>query len=205
MAGRLTYSGRSGELRLYDNSGLGTPNYLKIPFVNMDFTGPVGQPRPLDPVLPTVGGYVHAPTSSDYERGFYEGQSLSFSCWVDDQTNRVKLLDALCNTRQLNPWTVAGTAWSTTKGKGSVIMPDGNYFGTQPFHDLHKVTVDVEVLWNEDRLASALGMSYGECYFPPQDIQLVEAPDIIELRAAGVAYGNIGVITAFTAGKSVDG
>jgi len=199
--GRRTFTGRDGALRIYD--GNTPPSYVEVPFSQMNFQGPFAKPRPVDPVVVTVGGYTHAPQGEDYERQLYEPLPISWSCHVDDTTNSWKLRDAMCNPDLRNPWQVGGVAWLTTKGRGSVILPDGNFVGTGAFFDVAKKAVDVEVLFTDTMSASgsAWGMRYEECYFPPQDSSYGENPEYIEMSIRGLCYGNVEQIGAFTSGN----
>lgn len=207
--GKITYQGRDGALRIYDGSGTalvgggsGTPYYIEIPFENMDFTGPAAKPRPIDPIVVTAGGFVHKPTSDEYERTFYEPLPFSFSCRVDDTINRVKLRDSLCNVDLKDPWTVGSNRWASTKGRGSIIMPDGTFQGTKAFFDVKKVSIDMQLLFKNAAASSSFGMNYEEIYTAPQEISVVETPDSIELQVRGLIYGDINAITAFSEGRS---
>lgn len=207
--GAITFSGREGELRFYDNSGTafyggngtaGTPYYFQVRFSTMSFAGPAAKPRPIDPIVVTAGGYVHSPTSEDYEAAFYNPLDFSFSCLVND-LDRVKVRDSLCNLDLNVPWTVGGNRWTSTKGKGSIIMPDGTYQGTRAFYDTQKVAVDMQLLFQSVQAASNFGMKYEEVYIAPQDVQINESPDEITLAIKGLIYGNIAGISSFTTGK----
>lgn len=205
--GKITFQGRSGVMRIYDGSGtplpgggVGTPYYVEIPFANMNFEGPAAKPRPIDPIVVTSEGYVHVPTGEDYEADFYQPLPISFSCLVDDTVNGFKLRDALCNMDLKTPWTVGGNRWYSTKGRGSVILPDGKFVGTQPFFDVKKVSVDMEFLWTDERAASNFGMKYEEVYVPPQNISIRESPDRIEMEINGMCYGDIEAISSFDDG-----
>lgn len=165
----------------------------------MSFTGPAAKPRPIDPIIVTAGGFVHRPTSDDYEAAFYEPLEFSFSCLIND-TDRIKLRDALCNMDLKDPWTVGSNRWSSTKGKGSIILPDGTYRATQPLHDTKKVTVDMQLLFENLQATTNHGMNYEEAYIAPQDVDIVETPDTIEMSIRGLIYGNIGPISALKNG-----
>lgn len=210
--GRITYSGRGGEIRFYDNSGTawagggagsaGTPYFFKVRFENLDFTGPAAKPRPVDPIVVTVDGYVHAPQSEDYEAAFYEPLEFSFSCLIND-LDRIKLRDSLCNLDLKDPWTVGGQRWTSTKGKGSIVMSDGTYQGTRAFSDTKKVTVDMQLLFQSAQATTSHGMNYEETYIPPQNVEMTESPDQIELSIRGLIYGDTEPIATFTTGVEV--
>lgn len=198
-----TYSGREGELRIYDG-GTPTPYYLTVPFVELNLVAPSARGRSADPVVPTVGGYIHAPTSPDYDQGFYEGQPISFSCWIENRHYR-QIRNALCNMDMNTTWTVGADTWVTTKGRGSIIVADGTFRATQPFFDVRKVAVDVQAQWQDRQSGSIVAMRYDEAYFPPQVVTLNESADFVQLRIQGIVYGNIQSTGGFTAGvESVD-
>ncbi len=198
----VTFQGRDGALRIYDGST--TPSYVQIKFSQMNMTGPLGKPRPVDPIVVTVDGYTHVPDGAGYEQALYEPLPISWSCHVDDVMGAWKLRDALCNPDLHTPWRVGGVAWTSTKGRGSIILPDGNFVGTEPFFDVMKQAVDVEILFSDLRAAggSAWGVRYSECYFPPQDSSYNESADAVEMQCRGLTYGNITIIGGFTAGNA---
>ena len=196
-----TFTGRDGEIRLFPKGNTtGTP-YLSIPFVQMDATLPFAKPRPIDPVIVFVGGHVFAPDSPDYEKGFIDPLPFSFSCMVDDAVNTSKLRSAMCNPDLATPWLVGATTWESTKGMGSIILPDGTYRGTGQFFDVKKSSVNMEVVWTSypDK-AFTFGMQYKEVYTPPQTIEIRESPDAVTIAVQGLVYGDIGSISAFTPG-----
>lgn len=197
------YSGRDGELRIYD--GDSPPHYLQVPFVEMNLVAPSARGRSIDPVIPTVGGYVHAPSSPEYDSGYYEGQPVSFSCWIENRHYR-QIRNALCNMDLNTTWTVGAHTWVTTKGRGSIILADGSFRATQAFFDTKKVAVDVQVAWTDRRVGgSVVAMRFDETYFPPQSISLNESSEYVQLRVQGICYGNIQHTGGFTAGtESVD-
>lgn len=194
-----TYQGRNGALRIYDGSN--PPKYVQIPFVQMNFSAPIARARPADPIVPTVGGYIHAPTGSDYDQAFFEPSTVAFSMWVEARSfPHVKR--ALSNMgNEGGPWVVNGHTWSTTKGRGSVIMADGTFRATQPFFDQLKFTGDVQVKWHDPVSGSIVAMRYDEAYFPPQNAILNESADYVEVNVSALVYGNIQAIGNFTTGN----
>lgn len=200
MAG-VTFGGRDGILRLYDGTA-GVPHYLEIPFVQMNFSGPVAKARPIDPIVTTVGGYLHSPTGPDYEQNFYEPQNINFSCWI--QTDSYYALRNALNNIDLNEtWKVGAHTWQSTKGRGSIRLPDNSYKPTALFFDQNKKTIDVQVRWKSTQSrGSIVGMRYDETYFAPQSITVNESSDFCELRMTGACYGNIEPIGDFSTGTS---
>ena len=202
MAARITFSGRSGQLRIL--SGDTPPKYLEIPFSSMNFSAPIARPRPADPVVPTVGGYAHLP-SSDYDAGFAEPQPVAFSCHIDDTTNSWKLRPAMCNPDLQSPWTVGSQTWTSAKGQGgSIVLANGNYAPTPgSFYDMKKVSVNVQVLWQHNQSGSGTpswGLNLNDVYMPPQDQQIQESSDFVDLSIQGLCYGSISAIGSFTPG-----
>lgn len=198
-----TFAGRDGEIRIFAQGNAASTPYLSIPFVEMDANLPFAKPRPVDPIIVFVGGHVFTPDSPDYERGFIDPLPFSFSCVVDDSVNRVKLRAALCNPDLATPWLVGATTWNSTKGMGSIILPDGTYRGTGQFFDVNKSSINMEVVWTSypDKTFT-FGMQYKESYIPPQTIEIRETPDAVTIAVQGLCYGNIGPITAFTPGTA---
>lgn len=200
---RLQIMGRDGCLRIYDGSS--PLNYVEVVFEKMDFAGPLAKPRPLDPIIATMGGYAHAPDSDSYEKVLYEPLPLSFSCSLDLTTNTWKLRDALCNPDLDRTWKVGSATWTTTKGRGSIVLPDGSFTATLGFFDVMKKSVDIEVLFANPNAVSpgsaSWGIRYSEVYFPPQEQSISESPDEVALKATGQIYGNITQIGGFRPGN----
>lgn len=201
---RILFHGRSGALRLYD--GGSPPKYLEVPFSQMNFSAPLARPRTPDPIVPTVGGYAHLP-GADYEQGFAEPQEVSFSCHIDDTTNSWKLRDAMCNVDLHSPWTVGSQTWTSAKGQGgSIILANGGYAPTPgSFYDNKKVSVHIETLWTHNQTTSgtpSYGLRLNDVYMPPQDQQIQESADYVDLSIRGLVYGEIKPIGAFTSGTA---
>ena len=194
------FQGREGALRIYD--GNNPPYYVEIPFVQMNFSAPMARARPLDPIVPTVGGYIHAPTGSDYDQGFYEPSTASFTAWVEARSFPT-LQKAMSNTTNLGgSWQVGSHYWTSTKGRGSIIMADGTYRATQPFFDQLKVTGDIQVRWQDVKSGSLMAMRYDEAYFAPQSVPMVETADFVEVNVTATVYGNIQPIANFSTGTA---
>lgn len=201
MAARITFQGRDGELRLYD--GASPPKYLSIPFVQMNFSTELARPRPPDPIVETVGGYVHLPDAG-YGPAFYQPTPITFSCWIDDTTNSWKLRDALGNPDMDSTWRVGTQTWTTAKGQGgSIVHADGNFVATPTsFFDTKKNTVNAECLWTNAQAGSAWGIRCRDIYFPPQDQEIRESPDTVEMTLRGLGAGDIVYIGAFSTGTA---
>lgn len=204
---RITFSGRDGTLRLLDGSS--TPNYLELPYVQMNFScGGISRPRPQDPIVATEDGYAHLP-DANYEEGFMQPTPVSFTCWVDDTTNSWKLRDALCNPDLDSPWKVGAATWTSAKGQGTPFTAaDGTtMYGPSTFFDTQKVSVHMEVLWSSRINAASAGtktwgVRVNDIYFAPQDQAIQENNETIELTIKGMAYGKVAPIGAFTVGNA---
>ena len=165
----------------------------------MSFTGPAAKPRPIDPIQVNAGGYTHTPDSDAYEAAYYEPLEFSFSCLVND-LDYVKFRNAACNLDLNDPWLVGSDRWASTKGKGSIVMPDGTYRGTQAFNDTKKVTIDMQLLLQNIQATTNRGMNWEEVYIPPQNIEIIESPDTMEMSVRGLIYGDISPLSAFSTG-----
>jgi hypothetical protein len=199
VANRKSFSGRDGRLRIEDGST--PPYYIEIPFVEMNLESPWGKPRPVDPIVPTVGGYVHSPTGPDYDSPLYEPLTLNFSFWINDTSFKV-IRDAFCNPDLNSPWTVGPHTWSTTKGRGSIIRFDNTYIATQPFFDQMKKAVCFEATWTQTYSGSVVGQRWDEVYIPPQNVTVRESADFLTLQVQALVYGNISTISGFTSGTA---
>jgi hypothetical protein len=196
-----TFSGRDGALRIYDGST--PPHYVELKFISMNFSGPLARQRPVDPVVPTVGGFIHAPTGPDFDAGMYDPSPVSFSGWVnsvDWNTQRA----AFSNIDLDEPWKVGSHTWTTTKGRGSIRVADGSFRPTAPFFDTLKKAVNIQTKWaHPSASGSIVAMSYDEVYFPPQSVTINESADFVEIRVNQVpVYGNIRPIGDFSDGTS---
>lgn len=166
----------------------------------MDLRANTARARPPDPITVHVGGYSHSPTDGSYDEVLYAPLTLDFSCSVTSG-DFWKLRQALCNPDLADPWRVgASSTWTTTKGRGSIIKFDGTYLATQPFFDDQKVAVRFETLWTTPHSGSVIGAYFDEAYVPPQQLEISESADMVELRISALIYGNMGVLGAFTSG-----
>ena len=201
----ISLTSRDGALRIYD--GTGTPYYVEVKFEQMDGSFPSGRARAVEEVVPTVAGYVHAPTSGAFDQAYYEPQPLSFSLWVNYQ-DFIPLRNALSGldvTDVGQTWRVGAHTWTSVPARGSIVRADSSYISTQPFFDQMKKKVAVETLYtsrHRSNVGSTAGMRFDEVYFPPQSILIQESPDYVEMRVQGLVYGNISTIWNFTTGNS---
>jgi len=193
-----TFTGKDGELRIYDRGTGGTTHYLKILFCDMNLTGPIARPK-VDENL--VLNRQTFDSDSHYVEGSDEAilapLPLTFSCRADDQTH----------TKALHTWLSGGTMIPNVKGatstiyswKGESSLTTG---GTSlpDFADSSKSAYRVEVLW--DGTTNDYGLRWEEVYFPPNEQAITEAPENVILGINGQVYGGITRITAFSAGTN---
>ena len=127
--------------------------------------------------------YIHGPDGP-----IFEPQEISFSVRLDSVINKTALELALaCGNPDYNSaWDATGVS---TKGDTTVVGGTGVAVTTPAFVDASKKTVCVQILWTRDDVA--IGRSYNEVYFPPDQLTIAEAEDGIIVSATGQIYGLI--------------
>lgn len=184
------YAYGDGALRLYDGASP-TPYYLEAKFIEAGLRAPTGRPRPEERLvldrgrLDALSRYLRGPDAA-----ILEPQEIRFSALVDSAVT-ADLLDALA------VGTVGGNAWTSTKGASQVVTGAGALAATPAFADAAKKTVDVEVLWTSE---ADLGFRWREVWFPPERARLSEEEGGVSLEIAGLVFGAIERIAAFSAG-----
>jgi len=164
--------------------------FYSIPFVKMDFNGPLGRPK-TDEILVMNRGrmdaFAHYMEGGDDKR--YAPLAATFSADIDDTHNNTVLFDALaCGTPGSTYWTEAGvTSKGTTKNDGTNFNP--------AFVDANKKTVIVQALWSGAN--GKIGFAYYETYFPQDELKLAESDEGLALSAAGAVFGVIERISEF--------
>lgn len=196
-----------GRLRFY--SGDVTPRWFEVPFRG-SFEGPVDRRRPEDRLQLDRGKASHL---AHYTQGpddpIYEPLPLTISTRLaNTEPNYSKLLTVI-RGRIAAGVTVAsvtkiigGQTWTTAKG--STQIADADWSGmslitTPPFTDPSKWCVNVELLYTDPDGSNHRGFKWGDVYFPP-DQRLTEGEDTVDVTMNGEVYGNVSLITAFTAG-----
>jgi hypothetical protein len=202
-----TYIAKDGELRLYD--GTATPYYIKLFFVNSDFTAPTGRPRYEERLVLDRGTHkdesgqltTHYIRSSD--ETLLEPLDLTFSIRLaNTEPNRLRFRQAL-NTELAATWTVGSNTWTSTKGTTQILnsAKTAVMVSTPTFTDPRKRCVNVEVLWIDPTTGGvATGFRWAEVYFPPELQTISETDDQIQCNCAGKIYGQVTLITGFAAG-----
>jgi len=164
--------------------------YISIPFIQMDFSGPLGRGLTEELLIMNRGGmdsYAHYIEGSDNQ--IMDIFEISFSCLIDDTYNNDAIFQALeCENPNLGIWTSTGTSTKgDTKNNGSNANP--------AFVDANKKCVNVQVLWSGSTYS--FGMAYYEVFFPKSDQSIAESEDGIILSCRGGVYGVIDKIYGF--------
>ena len=158
--------------------------YYEVPFVGMDFSGPIGRPLTDEMLvlnrgnMDAFGHYIEGP-----DNPIYEPVSVSFSAMLDSTYNKTALQAALsCGDPDSARWTAAGTtAKGTTKNDGTNFNP--------AFVDTSKKAINLLVRWYDTGLP--FGMAYYETFFPPEGITIQESEEGIVVSVQGGCYGVI--------------
>lgn len=207
MASLKSFTFRDGQLRLYDATA--TPFYIEIPFIQANFTAPMMRPRPEEMNILDRGrmknsnAFWHTILGPDDPIAAPLPLTFSFRL-VNTDPGWKKWRQAL-NLDFASTWTVGSNTWVSAKGTTQVLSggPEVPTLVTTPlFSDLRKRCVNVCVLWADPDGISDLGYKWSEVYFPPDQQQLNEGNDIVEVRASGQIYGAIVEITAFPSGTA---
>jgi len=186
------------KIRLYDGTAT-TPLYLEVDLEPGDFNGPLGISRQEEILVLNRGRMdAHAHYRKGPDDKLMEPQAVSFTIRITDSAQTVNIRnwiramnDALAT--QVNSQTLVSTQGKTKR--------DGTNFNPV-FADANKGTCDIEYLIETG--AADLGLKYAEVYFPADQVPLAEAEDAITLTLAGLCYGTILDIEAFTTGTDVE-
>ena len=204
-----TYYGKNGELRFYDGT-TPTPNYIVLPFSEMNLTVPEGANRPEEIIrlnrgqLDTVSHYIQG-----LDDPIVEPVQATTSFGLISGTNKNLIHDFLglrFASGQQGSWqagtgpTSLTTTKSTSAGRPAGLS--GSLVTLPLFTDPKKVCVNMECLW-DDLNSSKIGRLLSEAYFRPGEQTLNEAPDGVIVQLNALVYGQIRDITAFSAGTVV--
>jgi len=163
--------------------------YYEVKFASMDFSGPIGRPRPVEiPIfnrgrMDAAAHFIKGPDDV-----LYTPLELAYSCLIDDTYNNDNIFEALeCGNPNYGTWTSTGTSSKgDTQNDGSNDNP--------AFVDSGKKTVNIQMLWTGD---NPLGYAFYEVYHPPDEGSLTESADGITLSTRGGVYGVIERIYGF--------
>lgn len=208
---QYTYFGKRGELRVIGNTtdGTGGKYYFKVAFVGMDFSVAGGRPRPDEipvmdrGVLTSAAHHIQGPDTP-----IIAPVQVTWTCMIDNTTNRLNLRRVLSNPDRESPWSVGGQTFTNTNGTSTQRNGYGSAISTPLPYDPDHDRLHVEVLWQGDPASGATGnddwgLKMNEVYFQPAQQRITEAPEAVRLNVTGFIYGPISGITAFGAGTDV--
>lgn len=206
------YVGKKGEFRFYAVSGAANSvvNYFTMLFSNMDAEFPMGRARPEETVVMNRGkldSFYHYVLGDD--RIIVDPLTMTFSCEIDNTTNRQKLRDFINADAAVDTaWIVGSTNLNTTKAlsthtklRPGLDTAAGAGIATVAFDDIRKMTCDAEILF--DQGASDIGQRFEECYFPPAQQRIREEAARVAVSMTAMIYGHISEITSFTSGTAL--
>ena len=195
-----SYYLKVGRVRFYSGNGF----YLEVPFRGT-ITAPIDRPRPAEVLVLDRGRitenahYISAPDDR-----ILEPMPISMNFRLGNTEPNYSKLLAILRTPTAGSLTktVGSNSWTTAKGSTQVQNADplGTALHTTPsFTDPAKFCVNVEALWEDSEGSADRGFKWGDVYFPPEQ-QLTEEEGAVMVGMNGEVYGNISLLTAFTAG-----
>lgn len=201
-----TFTAKDGELRLYDGSA--TPVYLKVLFVNADYTGPLGRNRPEENLVLDrlkFDSNTHFVQGSD--AAIAEPLPMSFSFRAFDQTAGTELINwiTLHKRASLTDGTEQGTYdLTTTKGTTTLKDFDGTAHTTNDFTDTSKVCFNVELRYTPAAGGASYRVRLAEVLFNQGDQTVNEGEDSVTVNLSGMVYGSVDFASAdFTVGANI--
>lgn len=195
-----TYIGKNGTLRLYEGTAP-TPFFLEFVYEAMDFTGAFAPARPDEIAVLDRGNHnVNGHYVQGLDDPVVEPIEVSFSCRLDDTQLLTRLEEAL-NVYGAASWVVDGDTWVTTKATTTRDAGDGSAVTTYAFaDDWPKRTNDLVLLWTA--AASDKGFRWNEILWPPEQQEIGEAEDAINVSLTGQCYGSTASLTALPDGTA---
>lgn len=204
----MSYTHRDGRLRIYD--GANPKHYLEIGFVQVSTKGPEGRPfAPQKAVLDRqrISANAHYQEGADDTKlAAVAGPTFTFMLTNTDP-NWKKWRQAL-NLPQDTVWTVGSDTWVSNKGQSSItsggetpVTVSTPTFTNSPL----RRTASVEVLWNDPTQSGGvgdIGRRWNEVEFEPDKQTIDEQQDAVMVSVAGMFYGPVEQIVAFSAGSS---
>ena len=190
-----TFSAKDGVLRLYSSLDVwkaadNTP-YLKILFVNADFTGPLGRNRPEETLVldrMKFDNNTHFIQGSD--AAIAEPLPMSFTFRAFDRKNGLELMTWITKHTSRTD----SIPLTSTKGYYGLYDYDGVYHKTNAFTDSSKVCFNVEISYDEDTVTAGgapLTIKMKEVLFNQGDQTLNEGEDSVNISLSGMIYGSI--------------
>lgn len=197
-----SYYQKVGRVRFYSGN-TPTPFFLEVPFRG-NLTAPIDRPRPAETLVLDRGRvtadshYISAPDNVILDP---LPISLNFRM-ANTEPNYSKLLTIVRSPGGTLFKVIGGHQWTTAKGTTQVRNADplGTALHTTPsFTDPEKWCVNMEALWEDSDGSNDRGFRWGDVYFPPNQ-QLTEGEGDVMIALNGEVWGNVALISAFTAG-----
>lgn len=187
------FTNKKGKIRFYDGTAV-TPYYLEIPFDAGDLSGPTKRNLPeLIPVQDKGAHDANAHYILGPDEAHLEGLDVSFSLLVTDLSKYGYAIDWI-NVLNADGTTVNSNTIVTTKED---TQNDGS--NNNPAFPDSRLALNIEFLL--DGPSSDLGWQFNEVYIPPPVVSVGD--DAVTLAIAGMVYGTITNITAFSSGADV--
>ena len=202
-----TFGAKDGVLRLYASRDTGAtyngPAYVKVLFVNADFTGPLGRNRPEETLVldrMKFDGNTHFIQGSD--AAIAEPLPMSFTFRAFDRKNGLELMTWIATHISRE-----GTTLNSMKGQSGLYDYSGVYYKTNAFTDSSKVCYNVEIKYSQDSDTAGgtpLTIKLHEVLFNQGDQTLNEGEDSVNISLSGMIYGSIDFGSLdFTAGSEI--
>ena len=193
-----TFTAKDGVLRIYDGcTGSGGKKYIKVLFVNSDFTGPLGRNRPEETlVLDRMKFDSNTHFVQGTDAAIAEPLPMSFSFRAFDRKAGLELMTWITDHKTTGNAASADTTLITTKGTSVLYDFEGTAYTTNDFTDTSKVCFDVELKYTADTsdttsVPRALTVKLHEVLFNQGDQTVNEAEDSVSVNLSGMVYGSI--------------
>jgi hypothetical protein len=171
------YTGKGGELRIYDASGL----KATVKFEQMDYSGPMGRARPEEiEKMSRLSLDTDAAHVQGDDLPILEPLEVGFSFLLSTDAATQDLIGIITGT-------AAGI--QSTKGSSSLPSGSGQSFSIPAFRDPTKKTLDWYCKWD-----SGLARAWKEVWTPLEAVELSESDDGIILSTSGLCFGDITTI-----------
>jgi len=190
--------------------------HIEVPFINMDFTGPIGRPLTEEKLILDRGRMEMWYVGDGYRPHYieliddkiYEPMPISFTCSIDSTWNDETLFLALEGGDADSGWAGSPGIWveTPTTTKGTTKNDGTNY--NPAFADTNKKCINLQIIWTsslavsshfhqEGAPATSIGYAYYEVFFPKELQKITEGDDAITLSCEGGVYGIIERIYGF--------
>jgi hypothetical protein len=165
--------------------------YYYVPFVKMDYNGPLGRGRREEILVlnrGTLDSYANHMEGGDEK--LFGSVQIGFSADIDDTHNRIALNKALiCDNPASTYWNATGeSSKGTSYAEGTTKYP--------VFVDTTKKTVNIQVLW-DNGVGIPMGFAFYEIFFDGSELKLTESDEGLAMALSGLCFGAIEIINEF--------